>query len=205
MKFDEAIEEIKVRFDRSGELSSYDKTFIESKYESVLSKTFIGRNCGRCYEDAFIEMYTSYKKNGLKMGLFNMRRGTGIHTPSGYYVRQNTTDEIAAQLLKENPKRAEFFEDLPDDWEEIVDEILSNTGKGEVEYSTEQKETDESFVLEIAKLLINGTSKTKIKEQFKGSEVGEKNITVRGLADFIKQADEVLKDPEKLKELQNKE
>lgn len=208
MKFEDTIEEIKVRFEQTGELSSSDKSFIETKYERVLSKPYSRRNCGQCYQDAFIEMYTFYKKNGIKkMGLFKIKRGTGIHTSSGYYVRQNTTDEIAAKLLKENPKRADFFEELPENWEEIVDEILSGDGtdpKSKLnEDSSEQIAAEKAFIREIAKLLIDGTTKTVIKENFKGHKVGEKDIKTRELAEFIKQADDVLKDPEKLKELQS--
>lgn len=201
MKFEDAIEEIKVRFERSGELSSSDKSFIESKYERVLSKSFSRRNCGQCYQDAFIEMYTFYKKNGIKkMGLLILKRGALLHYKNEVYTRVNMTDAIAAELLKDNPKRADFFEALPDNWEELIKEDLSDKSKSED--SAEQIAAEKALVKDIAKLLIDGTTKTDIRKQYKDAKVGEKDLTQRLLSELIKQADEVLRDPEKLKELQ---
>lgn len=204
MKFEDTIEEIKVRFERSGELSSSDKSFIESKYERVLSKSFSRRNCGQCYQDAFIEMYTFYKKNGLKkMGLLILKRGAGVHYKNDFYTRSNITDQIAAEMLKDNPKRADFFEELPDNLDEVIEEILSDKGSDKSEDSADQIAAEKALVKDIARLLIDGTTKTDIRKKYKDAKVGEKDLTQRLLSELIKEADEVLKNPEKLKELQD--
>lgn len=122
----ETLEEIKGRFDLRSGLSSIDKSFIESKYERITGKTFSATHCGQCYQDAFIEMYTTYKKKGIrKMGLLTLKRGVVVHYKNEVYTRVNITDEIAAEMLKDNPMRAGFFEELPENWEELIKEDIS--------------------------------------------------------------------------------
>lgn len=117
----EKIEEVKVRFDQTNELSSSDKSFIESIYERVLSKRFNNRGCGQCYRDAFIEIYVQVKKNGIKdMGNFVMKREV-VRTIDGIvYSRNNITDEAAIKLLKTYPQRIDDFESYPKNWEELI-------------------------------------------------------------------------------------
>lgn len=122
---EKTLEEIKVRLDKSGELSSIDKSFIESKYERITGKSFSATHCGQCYQDAFIEMYITYKKKGIrKMGLLILKRGVVVHYKNEVYTRVNITDTIAAEMLNDNPMRAGFFEELPENWEELIKEDL---------------------------------------------------------------------------------
>lgn len=117
-------EDIKTRLN-SGGLSSTDKQFIESNYERVLLKTFKRSGCGECYKDAFLEMYIHFHKYGIKeMGVFVLKRGVALHTAGDCYTRVNMTDKIAAKLIKENPKRLDYFESYPKDAEKVINEIL---------------------------------------------------------------------------------
>ena len=115
------LKEMKVRFDQSDELSSSDKSFIESNYERILAKRFSNRGCGQCYRDAFIEMYLYAAKNGIKdMGKFIMKREV-VRTINGtVYSRNNITDEVAIKLLKSYPQRIDDFESYPEDWEDLI-------------------------------------------------------------------------------------
>lgn len=115
------LKEMKVRFDESDELSSSDKSFIESNYERILSKRFNNRGCGQCYRDAFIEMYLYATKNGIKdMGKFIMKREVVRTIDGTVYSRTNITDEAAIKLLKSYPQRIDDFESYPDNWEELI-------------------------------------------------------------------------------------
>ena len=188
------IEDMKVRFDDSGELSSSDKSFIESNYERILSKRFSRQGCGQCYKDAFVEIYIHIKKNGIKtMGKFILKREVVLHIAgdSNVYTRANITDEVAVKYLRKYPQAISQFEVYPDDWENIKSNPISNPP---IEDSEEQKEAQKVIVLEIAEMLKAGTSKNKIKEHYNSIEkIGEKNLTIRLLADLIKEAEVIIK------------
>lgn len=111
------IEDMKVRFDQSGELSSSDKSFIDSYYERILSKSFNRSNCNQCYRDAFIEIYIYVKQNGIKkMGKYILKREELIHIAGDpqVYTRANLTDDIAIKYLKKYPNAISKFESFPD-------------------------------------------------------------------------------------------
>ena len=118
-----------------GELSASDKVFIQEHYERVTFREFVGRSCSRCYADAFIEMYTTFKKYGLRpMPNFKLKRGIVVKSASYAEVitNSNLTDEMAVKWLKDNPKRIDLFEVYPHDWEQlIVDEQPQNSEKQE--------------------------------------------------------------------------
>lgn len=117
----EKIEEVKVRFDQTNELSSSDKSFIESIYERVLSKRFNNRGCGQCYRDAFIEIYVQVKKSGIKdMGKFVLKREELLHIGGNVYTRVNIQDKISIEYLKKYPNAITRFESYPENWEELI-------------------------------------------------------------------------------------
>ena len=194
MYVSDKIEEIKARFDASDELLSSDKSFIESNYERILSKRFNKTGCGQCYHDAFIEIYIHIKQKGIKkMGKFILKREEVLHITGSpqVYTRANITDDVAAKYLKQFPNAIGRFEGYPDDWEKII----SESGSGDtVLDSEEQIAAEKELVLSIAKMLKEGTSKTKIKEHYKSTEkVGEKSLTGVLVGEFIKQAEELIK------------
>lgn len=188
------IEEMKVRLGESGELSFSDKTFIESNYERILSKQFSSRGCGQCYQDAFIEIYIHVKQNGIKnMGQFNLKREEVLHITGDtkVYTRVNIKDEVAIKYLKQFPNAINRFETYPDDWEKIVAESGSNISD---EDSEDQTASEKKLVSDIVKMLKEGYSKNKIKEHFKPVEkVGEKNLTGILVGEYIKQAEEIIR------------
>lgn len=189
----EKIEEMKVRFDESGELSFSDKTFIESNYERILSKQFSNRGCGQCYQDAFIEIYIHVKQNGIKdMGQFNLKREEVLHITGDtkVYTRVNIKDEVAIKYLKQFPNAINRFETYPDDWEKLVAESGSNPA----EDSEEQILAETNLISDIVKMLKEGVSKNKIKEYYKPiDKVGEKSLTGVLVGEYIKQAEEIIR------------
>lgn len=193
------IEEIGVRFKASGELLSSDKSFIESYYERILFKRFNNRGCGQCYNDAFIEMYTYVKRNGIKdMGKFILKREELIHIQGDkqVYARPNITDEIAIKYLSEYPNAIKKFETYPDNWEELTksSEVKKDDIQVSIGTTIHQVETEQQLISNIAEMLINGVSKAKIKEDFKDIKtIGGKKLTTRYLGDLIKLAEDQIK------------
>lgn len=123
------LDEMKAR-SLSGELSSSDKLFIKEHFERITFREFTVRNCSRCYADAFIEMYITFKKYGLRaMPNFKLKRGIVFRSANFPEVvtNSNLTDELAIKWLQDNPKRASFFEIIPDNWELIVSENANTT------------------------------------------------------------------------------
>jgi len=121
------IEDMKVRFENSGELSSSDKLFIESNYERILFKRFNKSGCSRCYLDAFIEIYYHIKKYGLKeMGKYILKREEVIHISGDtqVYTRANITDDVAVKYLKLYPNAINRFESYPEDWDKKNEEKI---------------------------------------------------------------------------------
>lgn len=113
------LEEMKARA-LSGELSTSDKVFIQEHFERITFREFQGRNCNRCYADAFIEMYVAFTKYGLRdMPNFKLKRGIVFRSANFPEVvtNSNLTDQLAIKWLRDNPERAKFFEIIPDDWE----------------------------------------------------------------------------------------
>lgn len=140
------LEEIKARFDQSGELSSSEKKFIESHYERVLSKTIRNRGCNQCLEDAFIEMYVHSKKYGIKdMGKFTLKREVVRFIDNVPYSRANMTDKVAVKLLKQYPQRIEDFEEYPEEWEQIINQSPEKSNKKESKKTTPKAKKDDDI------------------------------------------------------------
>lgn len=116
------LEEMKAR-SLSGELSASDQKFIEQNFERITFRAFTKRGCSRCYHDAFVEMYTTFKKYGLR-DMANFRLCNGVVLQSAQFLEvvtnTNITDEIALLWLKDNPTRINLFSVYPDDWESMI-------------------------------------------------------------------------------------
>ncbi|NDW10131.1 hypothetical protein [Dysgonomonas sp. 520] len=116
------LEEMKARSLSDG-LWASDHKFIEQNYERVTFQRFAKRNCSRCYNDAFIEMYTVFKKNGLRdMPNFRLKNGAILQSAhfSEAVTNSNLTDEKAIQWLRDNPTRINFFAVYPENWETLL-------------------------------------------------------------------------------------
>jgi hypothetical protein len=103
-----------------------------------------GETCSSCPSaiSGYIQKLKNYNfKNLEKMeneNLVNYKLKEGVIVPilgtSDVYTNHNLTDEIAFQLLKENPNRVEIFEKMPENINELLateievksDEVVSN-------------------------------------------------------------------------------
>lgn len=122
------LDEIKAR-SLSGELSSLDKKFIQQNYELVTFKEFKGTNCGRCYEDAFIEMYVIFQKYGVRdMSNFKLKKGVVLRSANfeESVTNDNITDDLAIKWLKDNPNRRSFFETVPSNLEDLLSDKITD-------------------------------------------------------------------------------
>lgn len=203
MNIRKELEDIKARFDKSGALSPDDKIFIESYFERITQKGFSKRGCNSCYADAFIEMYTHYKKYGIKiMGKFKLKRGVVLHFGNKVYTNANLTDEIAEKYLKEFPKQEKLFETTSgadSEKEKVVDteavkaltdEKTKLEGKVNELDAIVQQYKEGDLVNEIAGKLKEGQSKTSIREHYKEiKEIWNKPLTGALLNEFIKSAE----------------
>ncbi|MDH6354492.1 hypothetical protein M2132_000820 [Dysgonomonas sp. PH5-45] len=118
------LQEMKAR-SLSGGLSSSDRRFIEQYYERITFRPFARTSCGRCYNDAFIEMYTTLKKHGLRpMSKFRLCNGVVLQSArfKEIVTNANMTDQIALLWLKDNPHRIGLFSRYPENWKELIEQ-----------------------------------------------------------------------------------
>lgn len=147
------IQEIKARFEKSSELLDSDKRFIDLYYERVTAKAFEKRGCNQCYQDAFIEMFIYVKTKGLRdMPNFILKRGQVLTVSNvdkdgnktrTLYNRSNVTDEVSISHLKKYPKTIDWFESVPENWEELVSKAKAEP---KAKAKTEPKVDDNSDV-----------------------------------------------------------
>ena len=109
--------------------------------------------CGNCLADAMIAIrkYPREKLQQIMNCKFKLKSGALLIDATGRLpeaTAANLTDEIAIAYLRDNIKRADMFEELPDNLEELLEEEKGNGG------------------------VSNGSDKTK-GEESKGSEEGK--------------------------------
>ena len=128
--------------------------------------------CGNCLADAMIAIrkYPRAKLQQIMNCKFKLKSGALLIDATGRLpeaTAANLTDEIAIAYLRDNIKRADMFEELPDNLEELL--------------ADEEKTEDDGGVS-------NGSDKTKV-EDVKGGEEGKPaDEEVKGESD--KPADE---------------
>ena len=128
--------------------------------------------CGNCLADAMIAIrkYPRAKLQQIMNCKFKLKSGVLLIDATGRLpeaTAANLTDEIAIAYLRDNIKRADMFEELPDNLEELL--------------ADEEKTEDDGGVS-------NGSDKTKV-EDVKGGEEGKPaDEEVKGESD--KPADE---------------
>lgn len=114
----DSLTEMRGRYD-SG-FSSSDRTKIEALYRKYLGKAIRRIGCGDCYRDAYIEIYTYFKKTGTMPTKPNyiLKPGVVVH-PKGtnqFYANANIPDEIAEKHLAEFPESIVDFQSYPSDY-----------------------------------------------------------------------------------------
>ena len=112
--------------------------------------------CGNCLADAMIAIrkYPREKLQQIMNCKFKLKSGVLLIDATGRLpeaTAANLTDEIAIAYLRDNIKRADMFEELPDN----LEELLAEEEKAEVDGGVS-----------------NGSDKTK-GEESKGSEEGK--------------------------------
>ena len=112
--------------------------------------------CGNCLADALIAIrkYPRAKLQQIMNCKFKLKSGVLLIDATGRLpeaTAANLTDEIAIAYLRDNIKRADMFEELPDNIEELLAEDEKIEGNGGV---------------------CNGSDKTK-GEESKGNEEGK--------------------------------
>lgn len=136
--------------------------------------------CGNCLADAMIAIrkYPRAKLEQIMNCKFKLKSGVLLIDATGRLpeaTAANLTDEIAIAYLRDNIKRADMFEELPDNLEELLAEEEKAEGDGGVS---------------------NGSDKSKIEEG-KGSEEGKPADEEGKVADGNPAAEENKKDKPK--------
>jgi len=186
------LEEMKGRLK---DLSVSDKLFIESVHETILRYPFTRTNCGDCYRDAVIQMYTFLQKNEImKKSNYLLVAGVILQMPSdpNVYSNKNLTDEVAERYLKDNPNRISLFASYPEDWEERIDKPKKEEPLSEDD-SLQLSEDEQKLVDLIVEKLKEKQSKTSIKEELKSYEIEPgKPIKQTELLSYLKIADSIV-------------
>lgn len=94
---------------------------IHDLWFALFNKTIGG--CVRCQADALVYLLakrTEVKIKNIMECKFKLKQGVLLTDSKGKLpdaTIANLTDEIAVAYLKDNPKRAQFFEVIPKDWD----------------------------------------------------------------------------------------
>ena len=136
--------------------------------------------CGNCLADALIAIrkYPRAKLQQIMNCKFKLKSGVLLIDATGRLpeaTAANLTDEIAIAYLRDNIKRADMFEELPENLEELLAEEEKTEGDGGVS---------------------NGSDKTK-GEESKGNEEGKTDDEESKNADGNPAAEENKKDKPK--------
>lgn len=107
------------------------KNYQLRKEIELLSRKYLNRTvsgCGNCFFDAYIELINLETKTIMEKEecKFRIRRGKLLKDAVNQNVslimtQANITNELALYHLKTNPDSVEYFEELPEDWEALVE------------------------------------------------------------------------------------
>ena len=105
--------------------------------------------CGNCLADALIAIrkYPRAKLQQIMNCKFKLKSGVLLIDATGRLpeaTAANLTDEIAIAYLRDNIKRADMFEELPDNLEELLAEDENAEGDGGVSNSSDKTKGEES-------------------------------------------------------------
>ena len=188
------------QFANGSELMASLKNNVELRNEiEFLSKSIFHKSvsgCSNCYFDAYIQLRTLNIDTVMEKikCLFLLLAGALLHD----VVNQNNdllcsnaniTDDLALYHLKTNPACRKYFQQLPENVDELIEAYVL-PGENLSDENLEQKEAEENFVSQIVTLLKNDVSKTKLKSVLKNVEnVGSKKLTQKSFDEFVKQAE----------------
>lgn len=111
-----------IRADRTAKAYLYDLYF------SLTNKALKG--CGSCESDALLFLMTKSTEEKMKKIMncrFKLKEGvllSDIKHKLPDATIANLTDEIAIAYLKDNPRRAQFFEVIPEDWDKEEEPVV---------------------------------------------------------------------------------
>jgi hypothetical protein len=206
----------KGQFAKGGELSKACKTDAALRHEiEVLAKHYLSKSvsgCSNCYFDAYFELInlkleTAMSKDTCK---FKLKAGALLQDVVNYdngllCSNANITDDLALYHLKTNKNAAKYFQELPENVDELIEtyqlpgevvelsdeEKAAEAAKIEAEQAA-QKAAEEKLIAEVVELLKAGTTKTAIREKFEKTNVGTKKITQRFMTELIKLAELII-------------
>ena len=107
--------------------------------------------CGNCLADALIAIrkYPRAKLQQIMNCKFKLKSGALLIDATGRLpeaTAANLTDEIAIAYLRDNIKRADMFEELPDNLEELLAEDENAEGDGGVSNGSDKPKGEEGKV-----------------------------------------------------------
>lgn len=100
--------------------NSTARNYIHDLYFALLNKTLAG--CSQCEADALLFLMMKKTEETMKKIVecrFKLKQGVLLQGAKGLpmVTCANLTDELAIAYLKDNPKRADKFAFIPDDWD----------------------------------------------------------------------------------------
>lgn len=170
---------------------------------SELARHYLGREvrgCSNCYSDALFELLTLNIERAMQKEecKFKLRGGKLLLDAvngdvSKAMTQANISDELALYHLKTNPYCEEYFEELPANWKEMVENFdIDTIGKGKSNSEEFDPERYRAIIDEMAEDLKGGMSKNKVTEKFKSFEVEGKNLTNKEIKECLKEASKSL-------------
>ena len=125
--------------------------------------------CGNCLADAMIAIrkYPREKLQQIMNCKFKLKSGALLIDATGRLheaTAANLTDEIAIAYLRDNIKRADMFEELPDNLEELLAEDEKAEGDGGVSNGSDKPKGEEGNGSEEGKSTDEENEKDKPKK-----------------------------------------
>ena len=125
--------------------------------------------CGNCLADAMIAIrkYPMAKLQQIMNCKFKLKSGVLLIDATGRLpeaTAANLTDEIAIAYLRDNIKRADMFEELPENLEELLTEEEKTEGNGGVSNGSDKPKGEEGKVSEEGKPADEENEKDKPKK-----------------------------------------
>ena len=166
---------------------------------SELARHYLGREvrgCSNCYSDALFELLTLNIERAMQKEecKFKLRGGKLLLDAvngdvSKAMTQANISDELALYHLKTNPYCEEYFEELPANWKEMVENFdIDTIGKGKSNSEEFDPERYRAIIDEMTEDLKGGMSKNKLIEKLKGVDFGGKNLTNKEIKECLKEA-----------------
>lgn len=112
--------------------------------------------CGNCLADALIAIrkYPREKLQQIMNCKFKLKSGVLLIDATGRLpeaTAANLTDEIAIAYLRDNIKRADMFEELPENLEELLAEEEKTEGDGGVSNGSDKSKVEDGKSIEDGK------------------------------------------------------